>query len=131
MRVIDTSVVLKWVVAEDRSNTAMLLIGQPFRAPDLLRGEAAHGLSRRCREGVIDAADAFIGQRLIERSVVIVSSEFLSRRALELSLELRHPAADCFFLALAERQRTTFVTADRKFVERCHGTRYEQIIEML
>lgn len=37
--------------------------------------------------------------------------------ALDLALELKHPAYDCFYLALAIRQGTVCVTADTRFAD--------------
>ena len=40
----------------------------------------------------------------------------LREPALEMAIELRHPIYDCFYLALAQRQRCALVTADRRFL---------------
>jgi predicted nucleic acid-binding protein len=52
----------------------------------------------------------------------LVSEIDLAKRASEISLNLEHPAYDCFYLALAEREEATLVTADRRLVERIRGT---------
>ena len=42
----------------------------------------------------------------------LIPIEDLRLRALELSLELDHPIYDCFYLALAERERALLVCVD-------------------
>jgi predicted nucleic acid-binding protein len=37
-------------------------------------------------------------------------------RALEIAIELNHPIYDCFYLALAERERCAMVTADKRLL---------------
>lgn len=61
----------------------------------------------------------------IERSEALVS------RAFQLSLELAHPAADCVFLALAERDGTTLATSDARFQRKLAGTPYEGILQLI
>jgi predicted nucleic acid-binding protein len=46
----------------------------------------------------------------------LISAEELRLRALELALELNHPIYDCFYLALAERERCPLVSADKKLL---------------
>jgi len=46
----------------------------------------------------------------------LVPVEDLRNRALELAIELDHPIYDCFYLALAERERCPLVTADKRLV---------------
>ena len=49
----------------------------------------------------------------------------LRRRALEIATALRHPAYDCFYLALAETRDAELVTADRRFAARLDGTPWQ------
>ena len=42
----------------------------------------------------------------------------LAARALAIAAELRHPAYDCFYLALAEVRDLKLITADRRLVAR-------------
>ena len=44
--------------------------------------------------------------------------------ALNLARELRHPAYDCFYLALAIERDLDLVTADARFVRAVSGTAY-------
>jgi predicted nucleic acid-binding protein len=47
----------------------------------------------------------------------------LAELALKIAEELRHPAYDCFYLALAKETNARLVTADR-LAKRVNGTRW-------
>jgi len=47
------------------------------------------------------------------------------------SLALDHPVYDCFYLALAEREQSVVVTADRRLITRLAQTRYERLVRRL
>ena len=47
----------------------------------------------------------------------LIPIEELRVRALALAIELRHPMYDCFYLALAEREHCTLITADRSLAD--------------
>ncbi len=46
----------------------------------------------------------------------IVPTEELAGAALRFAIDLRHPIYDCFYLALAEREEATLVTADARLL---------------
>ena len=117
--VVDTSVVLKWIVAEDDSYVARRLIGLPLVAPDLIRAELANALWKKVvirRE--VDAAQAQAGLSIVSTALRLVPSAPLADRALALGLRLRHPVYDCFFVALAQQLDFPLVSADRRLVQR-------------
>ncbi len=122
--VIDTSVAIKWIVDEDGSDDADLLRNADMAAPALLRIEAGNVLrtiAARQDLSVTAAIDLFL---LLQTAPVTIvdADEDLERRALELALELQHPAYDCVYLALAERMDRRLVTADRRFLRSLSGT---------
>jgi predicted nucleic acid-binding protein len=55
----------------------------------------------------------------------------LAERALAIAEELRHPAYDCFYLALAEAKEARLVTADRRFAQRLAGTPWQALTTTL
>jgi len=59
-----------------------------------------------------------------------VDRELLDR-AFAIAIELRHPAFDCFYLALAERSTSPLVTADDRLISRCAGTPFEKLVQSL
>jgi predicted nucleic acid-binding protein len=46
----------------------------------------------------------------------LIPMEELRGRALELAIELQHPIYDCFYLALAERERAPLISADKRLL---------------
>jgi predicted nucleic acid-binding protein len=50
----------------------------------------------------------------------------LAGRALEIAAELRHPAYDCFYLALAEERSAKLITADRRLISGLAGTPWQE-----
>ena len=45
--------------------------------------------------------------------------------------ELGHPVYDCLYLALAEREQSVAITADRAFADRVAGSRWKHRLEAL
>ena len=54
----------------------------------------------------------------MSKPVTLVASSVLARRALEIALELGHPAYDAFYLATAEMHHARLVTADTRLLRR-------------
>ncbi len=61
----------------------------------------------------------------------LVPTSVLKDRALAIAIELRHPAYDCFYLALAERNVSRLVTADDRLIRRCANTSFEKLVRSL
>jgi predicted nucleic acid-binding protein len=57
--------------------------------------------------------------------VALTTEDELAERASQIAVDLEHPAYDCFYLALAEREAAALVTADRRLVERVRATPWE------
>lgn len=129
--IVDTSVVIKWVVQEIGSDLAVDLIDRAPLAPDLLRAELANVLSTKARRKELTAEQALAGQAASETALTYLPSMAFAPRALEIALELGHPAYDCFYLALAERVEGTVVTADERFLRRCADTKYREFVRLL
>ena len=115
MRVIDTSVVLAWYVAEEGSEAALPLLGTDLIAPNLLMTEMANALWKKWHRAEISEVQAFAILAEANTAVGLFAHEVYLERALALALTLDHPVYDCVFLAMAETMEIPFVTADRKF----------------
>lgn len=129
---VDTSVVIKWIVREEDSDLALLVLDvAPLAAPDLLRAELANVLSTKVRKGQMSAEQALAAQAINEAALSFLPTMNLARRALEMALELHHPAYDCFFLALAEAMDGHLITADKRMIARCDDTPYAALLRPL
>jgi predicted nucleic acid-binding protein len=84
-------------------------------APDLIVHETANALWKisLSEPGFATHAQAAM-QALSSLYEEIVSGNDLAPDALAMAISLRHPAYDCFYLALASARAATLITADRK-----------------
>lgn len=117
--IVDASVAVKWFFREPDSQRAIdLRQGDlDFIAPELIIAEIGNAAWKKCMKNQIDAADAVFVVReatLLLSSLVPITE--LAEAAMQLSADLRHPIYDCFYLALAERERAPIVSADAKFL---------------
>jgi|HubBroStandDraft_3_1064219.scaffolds.fasta_scaffold33308_3 predicted nucleic acid-binding protein len=115
--VVDASVALKWVVAEEGSEAASGLAGEALSAPSLLLAECANALWVKARRGELDAEEAVDRLALLHQAPVrLVAIEVLTESAARLAFELDHSVYDCLYLALALQQECALITADRRLV---------------
>lgn len=132
MIVVDNSVAVKWVVSEDGSDTATTLYGEDLVAPDLLAIEFANVLRTKIAKGEFDQPQMVEALRFLGLAIPrFEPSRPLVSRALEIAVELSHSVYDCVYLALAEREEATLVTADKKLIARVHGTSFSAMVRAL
>ena len=127
MIVVDASVAIKWFIQEpDRAAARRLLEpGNHLIAPELLVAEVSSAMWKHLMAGKGDARQAPLTAASLPRFFArLMSIAPLAARALEIAAELRHPVHDCFYLALAEREDATLVTADRRLIGRLAGSRW-------
>lgn len=126
--IVDASVAIKWLVSEDDSDLAVRLIDLgELTAPDLIASEIANAIWKKWHRKEITAIPENIGAIMsVFESVQPISP--LLERAVAMSVELDHPAYDCFYLALAEATGDRVVTADRRFLHRLADTRYAVLL---
>jgi predicted nucleic acid-binding protein len=119
--VLDVNVALKTAIPEPDSALAFAFIGDylaghhELLAPDTLLVEAAHALTRAVRRGIISGAQAKLAS-IMSNSPALHRYRPLLPRAVELSLQMRHGVYDCLYVALAEREGCSVVTADQRMV---------------
>jgi predicted nucleic acid-binding protein len=132
--VVDASVACKWFFEEDLSAEARTLAASDaaFIAPDMILVECANAAWRRVRSLEIPRAqaDAFL-KTLPHWLESLVPADRLHEAAFEMACRLGHPVYDCLYLALAEREGTTLITADRRFVERVADSPWRDRVEGL
>jgi predicted nucleic acid-binding protein len=119
--VVDASVAVKWVIPEELSDQAESLRGRADRllAPDLLLPEAANALWKKLLRREITTSEAAQAIDLLMASGLdLRPSGPLLGRALTLAQRLRHPVYDCVYVALAQAEGATLVTADQRLLAR-------------
>lgn len=119
--VVDASIAVKWIVPEALSTKADELLAREgeLLAPDLLLVEVANVLWRKTVRTELSPRDADRAFTLLMQfGIDLRPSAPLLGRAMQLARLLNHPVYDCVYLALAEHEDATFVTADRRLVER-------------
>ena len=120
--VVDASVIIKWVVEEDGTAEALALRRHKLIAPDLIVAECANILWKKVRRTELSAEEAGIASRLLANADLdLLPTRSLMNTALEIAIQLDHPAYDCLYLALAEENDTEFVTADSRLVSKARS----------
>lgn len=124
--VVDASVAVKWVIPEVLSERADRVRegDDEVLAPDFLLVEVANALWRKTSAREISPREADDAFALIRDSGLAVHATApLLPRAMAVSRRLDHPVYDCVYLALAERERATLVTADHRLLRRVAARR--------
>jgi predicted nucleic acid-binding protein len=123
--VIDASVGMKWLVAEPGSDAADILLDRSrtgaiaLLAPDVFAAEVANAVWKRARllREISDEDAQGLIARLQRVMPALVSSVGLLTQAIELALAFRVPVYDCLYAALALRDGSTLVSADRRLID--------------
>lgn len=118
--IVDASVAVLWVLQQDGSKRARALHADgPFVAPSLIVAEVGNALWKAVRRGETDKHHALLAcEAALGVFDALVPMDDLQPRALELAVDLDHPIYDCFYVALAERERAPLVTADTALLAR-------------
>ncbi len=118
--VVDASVAVKWVVEEDHSTEAAILLGfDACHAPDHWRAEAINALWSKVVRGDLTAADAEERMTVLLRAPVIGTPiADLNARAFAISVALTVTIYDLLYVALAEKRDIAMVTADERLIRR-------------
>jgi predicted nucleic acid-binding protein len=129
MLVVDASVAVKWFLDEpgDREARALVERSEALIAPELIVAEVLNAIWKRLLAGDADIRQGPRVAAVLPKVLAQIRSLGpLAARALEIAAELRHPAYDCFYLALAEERRAKLVTADRRLLSRLAGTPWQE-----
>ena len=132
--VVDASVAVKWLVAEDDSDAAdrLLTDGDDLYAPRLMASEVANALWRKARLGEIERGQAGVLTAAVSEMPVRWSAdETVCADAVRLALALDRPVYDCVYLALAHRLGARMVTADARFANVLASTEHDGAVTML
>jgi predicted nucleic acid-binding protein len=134
--VLDSSVALKWVLAEPDSPKAKQL-RDDFRnhihellAPDVFQVEVAHALTRADRQGrITPPLGGIFWADIMSTPPRLEPSGPLIPRAIQIASAARIGVYDCLYIALAQRENCEFVTADTRLVNNLQP-RFPFIIEL-
>ncbi len=118
--VVDASVGVKWVVPEEGTRDAHALLERgSLAAPELFQAECTNILWKKVRRSEISRDEALNAVALLAGSGVVVwPMRELVEDALRIAVTLDHSVYDCLHLTLALSRDWTFVTADRRLLEK-------------
>jgi predicted nucleic acid-binding protein len=115
--VVDASVAAAWLVADARSEEAVVVLAeqQDLIAPDLLIVEVANALWKRIlRDELAEETAEKLLTYLTDAGLDLVPSRTLILPGLRLAYTLRHPIYDCLYLALAQDRSGQLATLDKR-----------------
>ena len=127
--VIDASIAIKWVVEEDGTAEALTLRQRAkLIAPQLLVAECANILWKKVQRDELLKEEALLAARLLQGAEIeLLPMRYLFEAATRMSIQIEHPAYDCFYLALASDKKCHFVTADERFLRKLHQGRQHML----
>lgn len=125
--VIDASVALKWIFPEEHSEEALKLFKTHSEAsvPDFFFAEIGSVLWQRVKKGSITSEEAQLTAQSFESlplTLVHHSTRPLLPAALEIAYQTGATVYDSLYVALAQREGSHCITADRKLVELLNKT---------
>ena len=132
--VVDASVAVKWLIAEEGSDVAHRLAagGDDLHAPRLMASEIANALWRKARLGEIERSRVgALTAAVSEMPVRWHADETVCADAVRLALAFDRPVYDCVYLALAYRIGARVVTADLRFANALATTEHGDAIVTL
>ncbi|HEX8162656.1 MAG TPA: type II toxin-antitoxin system VapC family toxin [Pyrinomonadaceae bacterium] len=121
--VVDTSVAVKWFVAEQHSVAARRILDQyqdgtvSFLAPDLLVAEFYNVIGKKHSRGILsenDARSILTAFRLL--NFTLLPAVDLLEDAFKIATTHRRSVYDSLFIALSTRENCQCVTADEKVI---------------
>jgi predicted nucleic acid-binding protein len=129
--VVDTSVAVKWFVAEPLRKEAVELgrSGAKLIAPDLVVLEVGNVVWTKVRMGQMLYAQAeFVAGVIPRYFAALVPSAEVSVAAFQIASDLDHPVYDCAYLAVAIRFAAILVTADRRLLTKAANSSYDNLV---
>ena len=85
-------------------------------APGLIVSECANALWKYVRSGEMDGALALGAYQAMFTQITMTPETELGVEPLELAMKYNHPAYDCFYLALSERENVPLITGDKRLI---------------
>jgi predicted nucleic acid-binding protein len=128
--VVDSSVAFKWSVKEADSDKADALLTEylqgvhEFHAPDFFPVELSHSITRAERQLRITQAEGakIFQNQMITLPILHSALPDLLPLAFAISSKMRLGVYDCVYVALADREKCEFITADNTLVRNLKST---------
>lgn len=118
---VDASVVVKWLVSEELTESAKLLRAHrlDLHAPDFLLAEFVNVFWKKSRRReILDVTQYLAEAPRLKEDITLHSLPSLIGRAGRIALALDHPVYDCLYLACAEETGSSLVTADKRLANK-------------
>ncbi|MBT3330756.1 MAG: type II toxin-antitoxin system VapC family toxin [Rhodospirillaceae bacterium] len=115
--VIDASIVVNVIIPQQLTDSAVLWMARPIAklAPEFLRIEVANALWKSEAAGLLNTDQADRAWRNLDESGIrLVPDNDHLDRARSIARGLRHSIYDCLYLAVAEANEATLLTANRR-----------------
>ncbi len=132
--VVDSCVVIKWLVAEPGSEAAKQLLGPygaghlEFLAPDFIYAKLGNILWKKVRRQTITIEEAERAPAVLRQlRLQLVASADLINEAMRIGMAHDQSPYDCLYVALSRRAGCPLVTADEKLVRKVAGA-YPQVV---
>lgn len=126
--VIDSSIAVKWFVAEDDSPKALEILKDyrgeslSFLAPDLIYAEFGNIIWKKVIFRNLNPTDADVAISKFKKvSFVLTPITSLFDDAYKIAVQYKRSFYDSLYLALSVRENCGFVTADEKFYNSVRG----------
>ena len=119
--IVDASIAVKWLIAEDHSQEARQLLAprMVLLAPDFILIEVANVIWKKARRKDIPSPRPYIDELAnIADAVALRPSAELVILATILATQIDHPVYDCVYLTCAEAEAAPLVTADERLARR-------------
>lgn len=125
MIVVDASVAVKWLIAEEGSDAARELLsgGELLVVPSPAQVEVPGAMLRKLRAGILDESETRgcleLWNDLLKESIRVVAFEAVLERAAKIAIACSQPLIDCIYVATAENCGAKLITADAALQTRC------------
>lgn len=123
--VVDASVAAKWLLPEEHTEQAELLLanGALLFAPDLLYAEVANVLWRRVLRGEVAEETADDGLALLlQIEIATTPAQAIVTQAFAIACRFERTVYDATYLALALEEDAVLVTSDKRLCNALRGT---------
>ena len=127
--VVDSSVAIKWVIPEERTDAALRARARfAIYAPELIVPEMANILWKKHQRSELTAMEASVAAGLlVNAGITLLPMAELKTPAVDLAIMLGHPAYDCVYIAAAAKLECGFLTADSSLIRKLRQFGFEKV----